>query len=364
MAYQYAYEQEDVDRQRPRCSFCENDSFVIVQCEGEVVCDQCGTVMESRMMVDDSVNLFTPDDGGVNPNQRHGCPIIAYMQQTSLSTRIGYGGKLSKLARRLHQNNSMPSCERTFHRRFKALDAILNNLRIESQIVSERANSIWADLRAKNVMAKGDNNRALMACCVYYACKLCDFQKTPEDVMEAAGVEQADKFSGESKRVIAALVNAPYFDLLIKDTQSDVNVPMFVNMLRLGGRTHSWPLVKETREVLKLFDEYEKLLSSRENTRIATAIFIAAQRIQARMAPLKKDLETGALLCADPDARVPVTLDVISMIYDVKPQTVKLAISKDLSGLPGIYTDAVKEAMKQSKGSQEPAKKKTRVAQQ
>lgn len=340
MAFRCTYAEDDVERRTPLCGHCGHDELVELCHEGEVCCTKCGTVVEDHIMVDDSVNLFVTDTGDVNPNVRHGGPISVHMPQTSLSTRIGFGGKgLSRMARRLHQNNTMPSQERTLFKRFKDLDLILTRLDIDSKIVTEWSNTLWADLKHRHVMAKGHNNRALMAACVYYACKLSNFNRPQEDIIEAASLpnEFADKFGVETKRVMEALVDAPYFQDLIKDTESDDQVPMYVGKLKLGFGER-WPLVKETRRVLAVFEEHEKFVSAHEDTRVATAVFVAICNLDIRVPLVDKDAD-GIIVVREssaevegPSNRSSINLNTVACLFDVKAQTLRINLKQLASG--------------------------------
>ena len=290
----------------PRCSDCNFDSFAEDRSEGCVCCKRCGLVVEEQIFVDDGFHYKT-DEHGFVINQHHGAPINPFLMSSSMSTMIGHGNNCSRLMRNLHQQLSMPSRERSLYHKFKEIkDALETRLNISSDMVSTWAQEIWKDLKDKRVITKGDKNTAMLACCIYYACKLSNYKLTRKDVLQAfqLGQNGSKKFKQASTLLLTNLQDRSYYSTMLKDqiNPDDYVVRMLSHLKHIKGQLF-WELVKEVRRLNSIVEESEKMANLQTNTVLATILFVAAH--------VKCSAEYG------------VNLEMISATYNINIQTLK-----------------------------------------
>lgn len=309
----------------PRCSECKSTSFFEDHREGCITCRFCGLVVQDHLFVDDGYHIKT-DNHGYSMNQHFGAPINPLLEKSSLSTMIGYGGKCSRILRNIHQQQSMPSRERSLYHKFKEINEALEmRLSISSDRVTRCAQNIWKDLKDKQVITKGEKNTAMVACCIYYACKLSNFKRTRKDIIEALGMgaNGSKKFKQATTLILANLQDKPYFNQMIEDaiTPDEYVVKMITRLEFLSGEA-LWTLVKEMRRLLVITEESEKLANLQTNTVLATLMCVAVHNANTHKCP-------GEI----------VTLEDISITYDVNLQTLKSKL-KVLMTIPELQDSA------------------------
>lgn len=303
----FVYDDGDASR-TPKCSDCGGTQFAEDRSEGCISCMRCGLVVEDHVMVDDGYH-YKVDDNGFNANQFHGAPINPLLACSSMSTMIGYGGSCSRLMRNLQQQQSMPSKERSLYHKFKEIsEALEMKLQISSDSVTKMAQSIWKDLKDKRVITKGEKNTAMLACCIYYACKLANFKRTRQNVLEAFDLwpKGSRKFKQASTILLENLKDRPYFQKMMEETiNPDDYVVRMLSSLKVSGPPF-WELVKEVRRMNALVEESEKMANLHTNTILATLVCVAAHSMGLRTSEGK-----------------PYTLDEISIMYSINTQTLK-----------------------------------------
>jgi transcription initiation factor TFIIIB Brf1 subunit/transcription initiation factor TFIIB len=299
----------------PMCSDCKGTKFVEDRSEGCVTCCRCGLVVEDHIFVDDGYHTKV-NDYGVAVNVFHGTPINPFLPNSSLSTMIGYGGKCSRFMRKIHQQQSMPSKERSLYHKFKEIrEALENRLNITSEQVSTWAQEIWRDLKTKQVITKGEKNTAMLACCIYYACKLSNIKKTKQDILDRfdLGSGGTKKFKQASVLLLENLADRYYYQRLLDDhINPDDYVVKMLNALKMRG-PRFWLLVKEVRRMNTVVEESEKMANLQTNTVLATLLFVAAHA-------------TGQVADDAPSCEAPapsISLEYISCLYNINVQTLK-----------------------------------------
>jgi transcription initiation factor TFIIIB Brf1 subunit/transcription initiation factor TFIIB len=296
------------DPHTPRCSDCKWTKFVEDRAEGCITCCRCGLVVEDHIMVDDGFHHKTNDQGYAD-NVHYGAPINPFLSNSSMSTMIGYGGRCSRLMRNLHQQQAMPSRERSLYHKFKEIrEALDNRLHIASEAVSTWAQEIWRDLKDKRVITKGEKNTAMLACCIYYACKLSNLKRTRQDILAPfdLGAAGPRKFKQASALLLANVQDRYYYPRLLEDhIAPDDYVVRMLAVLRIGG-ARSWDLVKEVRRMNAIVEESEKMANLHTTTVLATLLYVAAHATRYRT-------EAGEAL----------SLEHISLAYGVNVQTLK-----------------------------------------
>lgn len=296
------------DPKTPRCSDCGNTTFTEDRSEGCTICKRCGLVVEDQIFVDDGYH-YKVDDSGYNANEFHGAPINPLLSSSSMSTMIGVGRGCSRLMRNLHQQASMPSRERTLYHKFKEINEALEiKLNISSDRVAKMAQTIWKDMKDKSIITKGEKNVAMVACCIYYACKLANFKRTRQDILKAFDMwpSGSKKFKQASNLILSNLQDRPYYSSMLEENiEADDYVVCMLSKLKMRGPS-SWELVKEVRRINSIVEESEKMVNLQTNTILATVLCVAAHNMSLR--------------CADGNM---MSIDDVSAVYDVNAQTLK-----------------------------------------
>jgi transcription initiation factor TFIIIB Brf1 subunit/transcription initiation factor TFIIB len=288
---------KDGDPSVPACYYCGGTDFCEDHAEATVTCRRCATVCQSHMFVDVGYYIKADEVTG-QTNQLHGAPINPLLPASSMSSLMGQGGCCSRFMRNLHQQASMPSRERSLYHKFKEITEVLQQkLHIESGSVSSFAQRIWKDLKDKGVVTKGERNTAMLACCIYYACKMAKFKRTRQEIIDAFdfGQNGPRKFKQASTILLSELRDAPYYqDLLSDNLNPDDYVVRMVNSLRFQG-PEGWAMVKEVRRVNTIVEESEKLANLQATTVLASIIFVVAHKMRAGE-PLSLDQVYTALV--------------------------------------------------------------------
>lgn len=323
----------DLDPSVPLCSECNSSKLFEDRREGNVVCTNCGNVVQDYLFVDDGQHYKT-DDNGVAINVLHGAPINPFLAQSSMSTMIGYGSKCSKMMRILHQQQSMPSKERSLYHKFKEIkDAFENKLKINSESAVVYAQEIWKDLKEKKIITKGEKNVAMVACCVYYGCRLSNIRITRKDIIHAMdmGSTGSKKFKQATTILLSNVQDKYYYPQLLDDQiNPDDYVTNMVSSLKIPDG--HWNMVKEVRRINTIVENSEKMANPQTTTVLATIIFIAAHSLKQ-----KYNGDT-------------ITLDDIATIFKINVQTLKnkLKIMASIAEISAI-TQSAMDSLKKRK---------------
>lgn len=330
----------------PYCSICKGIEFVEDYKEGQIVCCSCGVVVHDGLYVQDG-GVFKYDDNGYTLNSRHGAAINPLLAESSLSTMIGPGGKLSHTVRRIHQQLSMPSRERSLFHKFKEISKAISTMRIESETVEQQAHTLWKDLKEQKVITKGNKNQALVACCVYYACKMCNFKRTRDELTAVLCVERK-KFKQAESIFLTKLMNKPYFKQCLAENTADDYVMTTVMKLGIPERAR-WSVVKEVRRLNEIVMKSEHLCNRQLNPIMATLITMSSFKLGTcipctSLTTPNAIHHEGSMNNYSP-ALIPLTLSIIANKLQVNEQTVKslLRLLRDIPGMVSQDIDVILE---------------------
>lgn len=224
----------------PNCR--EPTSLVDDHATGDLICEECGAVLESHV-IDESAewrNFADGDKSGPN-RDRAGGPRNRFLDDGGVGTNIGMGqGSHVAQLQRTHEQRS--DKDRTLKKAFIEIGIMCERLSLP-EAVKERAREVYNDIYRKKAV-KNRNRTAVFAACIYIACRQENIPRSFKEVTPVA----TDTNKVEIWRVFKAITDK----LDIKQDQMGVvNAAAFVerwsSLLGLSGRTKK--AVKEVVEV-------------------------------------------------------------------------------------------------------------------
>lgn len=205
------------------CRDCGSDKLVEDWSCGDLTCRDCGLVAESSMMAEapEWVNNNV-DEKGIGANSRVGAPEN-HLYNNMMSTTVSFRGRTKpehwRMAQ-LHQRQSMDYKDRSLHKMYMEMERIAEStLQLPADIVNG-AKELYKDLKESRI-TRGDNHKALVACCVYYACKLHRHARREKvEIFEAFGIERS-VFTHACKMFQDMVRGKTYYDALFGGNDSD-----------------------------------------------------------------------------------------------------------------------------------------------
>ncbi|WP_297500971.1 transcription initiation factor IIB [Thermococcus sp.] len=252
------------------CPVCGSTEFIYDPSRGEIVCAKCGYVIEENV-VDEGPEWRAFDPGQRERRARTGAPESILLHDKGLSTDIGMDRSLTGLMRekmyRLRKWQSRlrvsDAAERNLAFALSELDRIASQLSLPRHIEEEAAR-LYREAVRKGLI-RGRSIEAVIAACVYAACRLL---KVPRTLDEIADISRVDKKEiGRSFRFIARHLNLTPKKLFVKPTDY---VNKFADELDLSEKVR--------RRAIEILEEaYQKGLTSGKSPAglVAAALYIA-----------------------------------------------------------------------------------------
>lgn len=173
-----------------KCFICKAEDSIFPDFNaGQVVCINCGTVHDDRIVDETSEwRNFNSENGGSNsdPN-RVGGPINPYLDEMNLMTNIVVkkGGTLSKWSQR-----TLGSGVKSLYRIFKKVDELAAKLDLPLSII-EKSKDIIIKVDKSNKI-KGRSIDSIVASVFFQACRKCNAPRTLKDIVEHLHLEKKD----------------------------------------------------------------------------------------------------------------------------------------------------------------------------
>eukprot|EP00656_Telonema_subtile_P054626 TRINITY_DN820_c0_g1_i1.p1 TRINITY_DN820_c0_g1~~TRINITY_DN820_c0_g1_i1.p1 ORF type:complete len:348 (+),score=101.75 TRINITY_DN820_c0_g1_i1:94-1137(+) len=170
------------------CKICQNDAPDVVEdyATGDAICSECGCVLEGGIIDQTSEwRTFASDAGSVDPS-RVGAAENPLLEDSGLSTTMArdpkgnnsFGDNLRKWNNRGAQSNS----DRNLINAFREIDRMAEHMALPGKI-GHTAKQTYKDVE-KNKKLRGRSSEAIIAACVYIACRL---EGVPRTLKEVAG---------------------------------------------------------------------------------------------------------------------------------------------------------------------------------
>src|SRR3989339_2002786 len=252
-----------------RCPECNSINLTYDEERGEVICNDCGLLIEEKM-VDTGVDMSGKFDKSEKKG-RGGAPMSMQKFDKGLTTNVGEisdiyrldAGSTRKFLRlKKWQERVSTSIERNLRLAMSELRRVASYLNLP-EVVKDEASRIYQFVLQRGLV-RGRSMESVIAACIYAACRSYNIPRTLDEIAAASDVER--KEIGRTYRFIIR-------KLKIKVTPSSPKdyISRFSSILHLSPKTQN-----EALKILKKADISE-LTSGRGPAGIAAAaLYVAA----------------------------------------------------------------------------------------
>ncbi|PIA48365.1 hypothetical protein AQUCO_01400758v1 [Aquilegia coerulea] len=170
------------------CSDCKKNTEVVFDhSAGDTVCSECGLVLEAHSIDETSEWRTFANESGDNDPVRVGGPSNPLLTDGGLSTIISKpngssGDFLSSSLGRWQNRGSNP--DRSLIQAFKSIGIMAERLNLVATI-KDRANEIYKKVEDQKSI-RGRNQDAILAACLYIACRQEDKPRTVKEICSVA----------------------------------------------------------------------------------------------------------------------------------------------------------------------------------
>ena len=253
-----------------RCPECGSLNLYHNKEKGEVICRDCGLVIEDKM-IDFDQEWREFDSEAAARKRRTGAPMTYTQFDQGLGTDVGrkadlykFGGKAKNKFFRLRkwQQRISTAIERNLKLALSELKRVSSFLRLPSS-VEEEASRIYT-LAVQKGLVRGRSMESVVSGALYAACRRHDVPRTLDELSEASGIEK--KEIGRTYRFITRELGIK----ILPSNPADY-IARFASALKLSAETQSRSveIIEEAQSV--------ELTSGRGPTGIAAAaLYVAA----------------------------------------------------------------------------------------
>jgi transcription initiation factor TFIIB len=233
-------EQAKIDLKVRKCPECGNSRIMRDHEYAEIVCMECGFVIESKL-ADRGPEWRAFDHEQRAKRTRVGAPLTYTIHDKGLSTMIDWQDR-DVYGRKLNMNQKAQIYRlRKWQRRIRVSDATERNLAFALSEISKIADSINLPKSiietasviyrkaVKERLIRGRSIQGVTAAVLYMACRHCKIARSLDEVAQAFGIDK--KEAGRSYRFLVKELD--FFISPIKPTQY---VTKFSNQLAMQGK--------------------------------------------------------------------------------------------------------------------------------
>ncbi len=253
-----------------KCPECGGTNLFYNKEKGEVICKECGLVVEDKM-VDFGQDWREFDSEGAELRRRTGAPITYTQYDQGLGTEVGRKADLYNLEKktknkffrlRKWQYRISTAIERNLKLALAELKRVSSYLKLPKS-VEEEAARIYT-LAVQRGLVRGRSMESVVAGALYAACRRHEVPRTLDELSEASGIEK--KEVGRTYRFITRELA-----ITILPSNPIDYIPRFSSSLKLTPKTQS-----KAVEIIEQAQGAE-LTSGRGPTGIAAAgLYVAA----------------------------------------------------------------------------------------
>lgn len=252
-----------------KCPECESINLSFNKDKGEVICRDCGLVIEERMI--DFGQEWREFDSDQDKRRRTGAPLSYTRFDRGLGTDIGQKGDIFQLKGkgmnkffrlRKWQYRISTAIERNLKLALAELRRVASYLKL-TKSVEEEAARIYT-MAVQRGLVRGRSMESVVAGALYAACRRHEVPRTLDELSEASGIDK--KEVGRTYRFITRELG-----IRILPSNPVDYLPRFTSALKLSAETQSRAV-----EILEMAEKSE-LTSGRGPTGIAAAsLYVAA----------------------------------------------------------------------------------------
>ncbi len=253
-----------------KCPECTSINLFWNREKGEVICKDCGLVIEDKMVdFGQEWREFDPDSG--QKKRRAGAPMTYTQYDQGLGTEVGRTGDLFKLKSksrnkffrlRKWQSRISTAIERNLKLALSELKRVSSFLKLPAS-VEEEAARIYT-LAVQRGLVRGRSMESVVSGALYAACRRHDVPRTLDELSEASGIEK--KEIGRTYRFVTRELGIN----ILPSNPADY-IARFASALKLSAEAQS-----KSIEILEAAQK-EELTSGRGPTGIAAAaLYVSA----------------------------------------------------------------------------------------
>lgn len=177
------------------CKDCREDPPDIVDdhTSGDLICGNCGLVLQERVIDQSSEwRTFSNDDQGNDDPSRVGDGPNSLLNGAQLNTNIAFGdgGMRSKELHRAQNKSSLDKGNKSLLQAYKQIGAFADGWQLPTA-VSDTAKHLFKDADESRLF-KGKSQEALIAGCVFLACRRNGVPRSFREVMELTNVSKKE----------------------------------------------------------------------------------------------------------------------------------------------------------------------------
>ncbi|PIN68724.1 hypothetical protein COV93_08395 [Candidatus Woesearchaeota archaeon CG11_big_fil_rev_8_21_14_0_20_43_8] len=253
-----------------KCPECGGINLFINREKGEIICKDCGLVLEDKM-VDFSQEWREFDGDEADRKRRTGAPMTYTQYDQGLGTEVGQKADLYQLGRkernkfyrlRKWQYRISTAIERNLKLALSELKRVSSYLKLPVS-VEEEAARIYT-LAVQRGLVRGRSMESVVAGSLYAACRRHEIPRTLDELSEASGIEK--KEIGRTYRFVTRELGIT----ILPSNPADY-IARFASSLKLNAETQS--------KAVEILDKAQKseLTSGRGPTGIAAAaLYVSA----------------------------------------------------------------------------------------
>lgn len=270
MLYPWGVVKQKMIHHIKKCPECGSTNLISKDEKGEIICKDCGLVIEERM-IDYGREWREFESDQAQKRRRTGAPLTSTKFDQGLGTSVGGGSDVYKLKgksvgkyMRLQkwQQRIATALERNLKLALAELKRVSSYLKLPTSVIEESA-EIYRNAVQRGLV-RGRSMESVVAGALYAACRRHEVPRTLDELSEASGTDK--KEIGRTYRFITR-------ELAIRILPSNPvdYIPRFASALKLSPETQS-----KAVEILEMAQEAE-LTSGRGPTGIAAAsLYVAA----------------------------------------------------------------------------------------
>ena len=253
-----------------KCPECGGINLFWNKDKGEVICKDCGLVVEDKM-VDFGQEWREFDAEGGDKRRRAGAPITYTQYDQGLGTEVGGKADLSRLGSksrnkfvrlRKWQYRISTAIERNLKQALSELKRVASYLKLPKSVEEESAR-IYT-LAVQRGLVRGRSMESVVSGALYAACRRHEVPRTLDELSEASGIEK--KEIGRTYRFVTRELGIS----ILPSNPADY-IPRFASALKISPEAQS-----KSIEILEKAQK-EELTSGRGPTGIAAAaLYVSA----------------------------------------------------------------------------------------
>jgi transcription initiation factor TFIIB len=217
------------------CKHCKSSNLVIDNIKGHIVCTDCAVV--NKEFLDENPDIINNDQDNTIIS-RYGNPSNFFFPKASLGTKIvskGYN-RLSLL----QKQGQMPYKEKSLMdvldiiqskcKKYNITQTIIDSAKILYKKVSEAVHN-KGKRKGKNIIMRCINRRAMIAACLFHACKLQKETRSPKEIADIYDLEI--KHVNRGCRKFCDIIDSNTLFYQIKNSQSSDFIERFSKKLNI-----------------------------------------------------------------------------------------------------------------------------------